>query len=116
FGGDRAILVADSCCSGALADEVERRASRVPFAVLCSAQRNETATTNWTFTDTLLEGLRGSAYQDANGDGAISIGELAANESADLALGEEQLPVFVTTGGFDRHATLAASRPKRDAR
>jgi hypothetical protein len=116
FRGSHALLVADACSSGALAEEVRRRRSRVAYAVLCSSQSNEESTGNWTFTDTLLDGLRGSAYQDADGDGAITLDELAASEVADLSVGEEQLPVFVTTSGFDRRTPLARAQLKRDDR
>lgn len=61
FSGDRALLLADCCHSGALYDEARRRApdSDVTYGVITSSYAHNTSTGNWTFTDSLLAGWRG---------------------------------------------------------
>ncbi len=42
---------------------------------LTSAATANTSTGNWTFTQSLLDGLSGSPLIDTNGDGLITLGE-----------------------------------------
>ena len=116
FGGARALLLADCCCSGSLADAVARHAKKVAYACLASSLANESSTGNWTFTEGLLAGLRGQAFVDSDGDSAITLRELAAQVAESMAFAEEQLATFATAGGFDADMVVAAARPRLDPR
>lgn len=116
FGGSRALLLADCCFSGSLAEAVAQHARRVACATLASSLASELSTGNWTFTETLLAGLRGQAFADADGDSAITLGELAAQIEASMAFAEEQLATFATAGGFDPGMVIAPARPRTDPR
>lgn len=116
FGGARALLLADCCCSGSLADAITRQAKKVAYACLASSLANESSTGNWTFTEGLLAGLRGQAFVDANGDSTISLRELAAQIAESMAFAEEQIATFATTPGFDADIVVAAARPRLDPR
>lgn len=116
FGGARALLLADCCCSGSLADAIARHAGPVAFACLASSLANETSTGNWTFTEGLVAGVRGQAFVDADSDGAITLRELAAQIAEDMAFAEEQLSTFATAGAFDGDMVLASARPRPDPR
>ncbi|MDQ3819781.1 MAG: caspase family protein [Acidobacteriota bacterium] len=100
FRGSRALLLADCCYSGALADEALRRRSSVSYAVLTSARSDSLSTAEWTFTDALLRGLRGNSKIDQNRDGEIELSELARYEKSRMWSKEEQVAVFKTTGDF----------------
>jgi len=100
FSGSRALLVADTCYSGSLAAQTRRLGHRVSFATLSSTSSNQESTSNWTFTEMLLAGLRGEAFADINQDGEITLSELAEDLKQDMAFAEDQRAEFVTTGNF----------------
>lgn len=116
FKGERVLLLADACYSGVLALDVKRLASRLSYAVFTSSSASASSTGNWTFTEAILDGLRGSPGVDANGDGAVTLAETATHLIADMAVGEEQLATFSATGSFvpsTRIATaLSPSQPR----
>jgi len=78
FKGKRVFLCADCCFSGGLEVVVDRldRAG-IAAANLTSAGPANTSTNNWTFTQSLIDGLAGEPLVDANGDGRITLGEIA---------------------------------------
>src|SRR4051794_16403888 len=61
-----ALLLADCCYSGCLADAVSQQARRIAYACAASSLASELSTGNWTFTEGLLAGLRGQAFVDAD--------------------------------------------------
>ena len=116
FLGTRAILAADCCCSGSLTASVQAQAKRISYACFTSSSANESSTGNWTFTEGLLDGLRGEAYSDADDSFGITISELANQIIADMAFAEEQRTSFITTGAFNPNMVLAPARRKTDPR
>lgn len=116
FPGKRAFLAADCCCSGGLTESVEAQADRIAYACLTSSSANESSTGNWTFTEGLLDALRGEAYSDADDSHGITLAELANQIIADMAFAEEQRTSFMTTGAFNPHMVLAPARRKTDTR
>lgn len=115
FHGSRVLLTADSCYSGSLAKDARQLNSRVSYACLTSSQASETSTEHWTFTEALLAGLRGRAYEDINGDGEITLGEIADNTREDLAFSEEQRSSFAVRGDFSRDSVLALAARRSSA-
>lgn len=116
FQGERALLMADCCFSGALADEALRRDGRVAYGCLCSSFSHNTSTGNWTFTDLLLTGLRGSPLMDEDGDRAVEWDELARSSVLDMAFIERQRAVFSAGKKFDQRLKLAATKGTRGQR
>jgi len=116
FRGSRALLLADCCHSGSLADAVRRRARRVAYACLTSSLASELSTGNWTFTESLLAGLAGQAWVDDDGDARITLEELAGQIEETLAAAEGQLSTFAVHGAFDPRLVLAPARPRPDPR
>jgi hypothetical protein len=116
FGGSHALLLADCCYSGCLADAVSRNAQKIGYACLTSSLSSESSTGNWTFTEGLLAGLRGQAFVDGDSDSAITLRELAAQIAESMAFAEEQIVTFATTGDFDPDMVIAAARPRLDPR
>src|SRR5260370_19161716 len=50
FKGSRALLTADTCYSGSLAEQVRKLSQRVSYAALTSSSASRESTGNWTFT------------------------------------------------------------------
>lgn len=114
FRGSQALLTADTCYSGSLSAQAQRLGRRVSYASLTSASASQLSTENWTFTEMLLEGLRGKSFADINGDGEVTLSELAEDIKEDMAFAENQRSTFVTTGNFPGRMLLAAGARKLD--
>lgn len=116
FKGASAFLTADCCFSGALADAVRARRSRISYAVYTSATSDKLSTGNWTFTETLLAGLRGRSYIDTDGDGEITFSELGREIKSDMSFAEQQTASFYLTGRFGQQTILAGAPSRPDQR
>ncbi len=117
FKGARAFLTLDNCYSGALAEAVRESAGgRTSYAVLTSSTADKLSTAEWTFTEALLAALRGKSYEDTNGDGQITLGELAGQVKEDMSFAEKQRAVFTTTGDFSPQTVLSQAEKKSDTR
>src|SRR5258707_2794760 len=112
FKGSRALLTADACYSGSLAEQARRASRRVSFAALTSSSASELSTENWTFTEMLLAGLAGKAFADINGDREVTLGELADDIKQDMLFAEGQGSGFFATGEFSRD-TMLAQAPRK---
>jgi hypothetical protein len=113
FGGARALLLADCCFSGSLADAAKQHGHSA-YACLTSSLASELSTGNWTFTEGLLAGLRGQAFVDADGNRRITLQELAAQIMDSMAFAEQQIATFEVGGGFDAHMVIASARTRPD--
>jgi hypothetical protein len=98
FRGSRVLLTADCCYSGELVKDARHFDARISYAALASATAEQTSTENWTFTETLLAGLRVKSFADLDGDGDITLREIAEDEKRDMAFAEEQQAVFAANG------------------
>ena len=114
FKGARALLTADTCFSGSLAETTRQLGRRVSYATLASATSNHTSTENWTFTEMLLAGLRGKSFADINGDGEVTLAEIAEDIKEDMAFAEDQRSVFAVTGNFSPQMDMAVAERKID--
>jgi uncharacterized caspase-like protein len=100
FKGNRVLLTADCCYSGALAVEAAKRRSLISYAALTSSRSDSLSTADWTFTEALLRGFRGNAKIDRNLDGQIALSELARYARSQMWSVEGQLTTFATTREF----------------
>ncbi|HEV7843062.1 MAG TPA: agenet domain-containing protein [Pyrinomonadaceae bacterium] len=116
FKGSSAFLTADCCFSGALADSVRARRSRISYAVYTSATSDNISTGNWTFTEALLAGLRGRSYIDTDGNGEITFIELGREIKSDMSFAEQQTASFFLTGKFGPQTILAGAQARADQR
>lgn len=116
FKGSRALLTADCCYSGSLADEAKKRKGSISYACLTSSLASTSSTGNWTFTEALLKGFRGDPVADLNGDGAVELGELGRFTEAEMAFADGQLSTFATFGKFSAETTLADAGKKAHPR
>jgi hypothetical protein len=114
FKGSRAFLTADACFSGALAEAVRARPTKISYAVFASATSDNTSTGNWTFTETLLAGLRGRAFMDTDGNREITLSELGREIERDMSFAEEQTSAYALTGDFQQQTVLAPAQARAD--
>jgi hypothetical protein len=108
FPGNTALLFADCCYSGALGTEAMLRAGRVSYGTLTSSLACTISTGAWTFTNCLIAALQGAIPLDADGDGLITLTELARFAEREMAFNDGQLSTVVTINGFDPGLVLAA--------
>ena len=116
FAGDRVILMADCCYSGGLVDEAKRRKTRLGYACLCSSYSHNPSTGRWTFTESLLEGLKGNPRVDLNSDGEIEFTELGQFSELQMAFIERQKAVYDCNPSFPPRWRLAVPAQSRRAR
>lgn len=107
FRGSQALLTVDCCHSGALAQEALRRTGRIQFGVITSAQASAKSTGNWTFTQCLVDLLRGRPQLDFDHDGDITFQETARYCDLEMAFTENQRVAQQTSGGFPQNLVLA---------
>lgn len=95
FKGERVTLWADCCYSGALtftAEAISKKGFKT-FA-LTSATNTNTSTANWTYSQTLIDCLRGNAVNDPDRNGNITMNELAKEVKDAMKYRERQLNGF----------------------
>lgn len=99
FKGRRVLLFADCCYSGGL-QEVAQALAQAKFqsAALTSVDARHCSTGNWTFTKTLVAGLAGEPILDADGDGAITLAELAREVALAMQYRERQRYGYAVEG------------------
>lgn len=117
FRGKRVILWADCCYSGGLQVVVDALAERrIAAFSLTSAGTANTSTRNWTFTQSIIDGLRGEPLVDANGDGRVTLVELR-NEVHEAMKHREGQEAGYRANGIEQDFLLskAAGRRPKDA-
>jgi hypothetical protein len=115
FKGQRVLLCADCCYSGGLEIVVQRLAKEgIAAANVTSAGPANASTNNWTFSQSLIDGLSGEPLVDANEDGHITLGELAVEVRDAMKHREGQLHGYSAKGLADDFvlAQTLGSRPK----
>ena len=114
FRGSRVLLTADCCFSGELVKDARHLDTRLSYAALTSATSDKSSTENWTFTEMLLAALRGRSYADIDGDGDVTLGEVAENERRDMAFAEGQQASFGSSG-FPAETVIANALPSKNS-
>lgn len=110
FKGRRAFFWADCCYSGGMQVIVDKLAGRkIASFSLTSAATENSSTRNWTFTQSILDGLSGAPLIDTNADGLITLGELRTEVRDAMNHMEGQKHGFKTNGLDDTFVLAKAS-------
>jgi hypothetical protein len=115
FKGQRVLLWADCCFSGGLEVVVDAvAAKKIGACALTSASTANTSTNNWTFTQSIIDGLKGEPLIDLNADGRITLSEMHAEVREAMTHMEGQKHGFKKSGLPDDFVLAKASgaRPK----
>jgi hypothetical protein len=107
FKGKQVLLLGDCCDSGSMEDVVEDAHGPIEYACLSSSSRTESGHGNWTFSQAVLDGLRGEPYVDYDHDGNITIAEIAAHVKHDIQFYENNHSIYKKTPGFDDKLVVA---------
>ncbi len=112
----RVLWLIDCCYSGQAGLAITRQSKGPAYAAVTSSAASESSTEHWTFTEALLDALRGISFVDLNHDGAVTLSEFATHVEADMNAAEEQRSTFAHTKGFDAEMVLAPAKPLANPR
>jgi len=120
FSGERAVMLADCCYSGAMVKAVSRLAKdypdAAPVAAVSSSSAKESSTENWTFTEALVASLQGAAWTDLDDSGTTSLEEFARYAEKDMSAFEGQRASYVVPDDWPGGAALAEVTGPKDGR
>jgi hypothetical protein len=91
FKGSQFLFLADCCKSGGLI-EIAKKISRsgAKAAAVTSCTSSDISTANWTYTQKLIEALKGDGFMNTNSDHVISFHELACGIDSAMKYNERQ--------------------------
>lgn len=116
FRGERVLFFADCCHSGGLRVAVDELAGAgFRSASVTSAAHDCLSTGNWTFTQTLIEGLEGRAFFDRDADGDVDLAELAGEVRDSMRHREAQRSGWAVAGASTDLVLAAAQEPDAQA-
>jgi len=107
FKGSQALFSADCCCSGSMAAELQRAQPPFKYATLTSVTAGTSSTSNWTFTQSLLDSFSGHRFADYNKDGKITFDELGRYIRSEMRTFEKQAATVASGAGFDKNDEIA---------
>lgn len=116
FRGDAVILALEACNSGSLVDALADLDTSRSYGVLTSTTTDEASTGNWTFTQSMIDGITGQAFVDEDRNGQVSFAELARHTRQQMLSFEDQIAPCATVGSFDGSMPVAAVRDGSTAR
>jgi hypothetical protein len=116
FKGSGVLLTADCCCSGGLVSEARKRKTSLSYCCLASVYSHNGSTGAWTYTDALVKGFRGDPMVDLDGDGTVTLDELARYIEFEMAYVEEQMAAYKNFNNFDASLRLATGVEKSHPR
>lgn len=120
FNGQRALLLADCCHSGALVKSIQKTGGSTrngsPLAGVSSSSARETSTGDWTFTESFLDALNGRGWADADGDGQVTLNEFAHLATEEMAAFQSQRVSSAIPEEWTPEAILAKTRGAQGGR
>lgn len=109
FRGRRALLLADCCYSGTMAENARDVRGDVAVAALTSSSSSIASTGAWTFTESVIAGFNGSPPVDLDRDGFITLTEMAHYTFSEMRFADGQRAAFFTTPGYGDNESMAVT-------
>ncbi|MFH0798713.1 MAG: caspase family protein, partial [Pseudomonadota bacterium] len=92
FKGKIVLLMADCCYSGMLQAVAENLTKAgIQSSAITSAARSNASTSNWTFSQTVIESFKGSPLADRKGDGGVTLDDMAQEVRDAMKFREKQM-------------------------
>jgi hypothetical protein len=108
----RVLLLGDCCYSGSLTDAIRKHNGNNEYAAISSSAKTEPGHGNWTFSEALLQVLRGNPVADSNKDGFISLEEAKNFIKSDILNYENNHSAFAVTNPSFAQMILVKADPK----
>ncbi len=112
FGGDRVLLIADTCYSGSLATALRARTVRKKSYSVLTSTTGTAVSRGETLTRCLIDALRGDSKVDIDSDGRVTVRELGAYATAQVKSAFQQKAMYLTFGRSDEELVLASNKPQ----
>jgi hypothetical protein len=113
FRGSQIVFLGDCCESGGLEKLVATSSNTIACACLTSSASDESGNGRWTFTQSLLEGLRGAPAADLDHNGFITFDELGAYVRKQIRIYESNHSVFSKNAAFDGNVIIAKTAARK---
>lgn len=107
FRGSQALFFADCCSSGSIGLSLNKQPGNYQFGMVTSAAPPVSSTSNWTFSQALLDGLRGHKFVDLDGDGKVSFIDLAKYVTQEMKSIDNQAAGVNSSNGFPANFCLS---------
>ena len=102
FHGSQALIFADCCHSGSIGNALRKRSGEFSFGMVTSASQDESSTSNWTFSQALLDAFNGHKFVDENADGKISFTDFAKYVTQEMKQIDNQVAGVASGNGFSQ--------------
>ena len=76
FRGSTALFFADCCASGSIGNSLQKQPADYTWGMVTSVIPEASSTSNWTFSQALLDALNGHRFVDTDFDGVVSFSDL----------------------------------------
>lgn len=107
FRGSQALFFADCCSSGSIGLSLNKQPGNYQFGMVTSAAPPVSSTSNWTFSQALLDGLRGHKFVDLDADGKVSFVDLAKYVVQEMKSIDNQAAGVNSSNGFPGNFCLS---------
>ncbi|MBC7998589.1 MAG: caspase family protein, partial [Leptolyngbya sp.] len=100
FRGKQALFFADCCSSGSIGDALASAGVTIPYAMASSVVAHNKSTSNWTFSQSIVDAFAGHKFVDSNKDGVVSFEDLSIYSAREMKQIDNQLACAVSENGF----------------
>lgn len=107
FRGSQALFFADCCSSGSIGLALNKQPGNYAFGMVTSAAPPVSSTSNWTFSQSLLDALNGHKFVDVNLDGQVSFQDLSQYVMQEMKQIDNQVAGVDSGNGFSPNFCLS---------
>ncbi|MBX9949159.1 MAG: caspase family protein [Candidatus Obscuribacterales bacterium] len=108
FQGSTALFFADCCTSGSIANALAKQPGGYSWGMASSVNPDGGSTSNWTFSQALLDALNGHKFVDTNLDGVVSFSDLQKYAAREMKTIDNQVAGSGSGNGFSETSYVLA--------